>query len=85
MAQAKLQEWVEATDPELALDDLTEYSRERIEDLDELLRKLNKRKGGPSTSRNTALPYASFGDLGDTARTQSVGASSDEENPMTIF
>jgi hypothetical protein len=69
----------------MELDDLSDYSRERIEDLDELLRKLKKRKGGPSTTRNTALPYASFGDLGDTARTQSIGASSDEENPMTIF
>jgi len=59
VAPSKLLEWVECADPELSLDDLSELSRSRIEDLDELIRKINRRNGGGMTSsRNTGgLPY----------------------------
>jgi hypothetical protein len=61
----------------MTLDDLPEYSIARVEDLDEIVRKLRKRNGGgPSTSRNTlGLPYNTgavgdpFKNLEDTIRT----------------
>lgn len=63
IANAKLMEWVECPDPELSLNDLAEFSRSRIEDLDELIRKINRRNGGvtvvgAASTRNTGgLPY----------------------------
>jgi hypothetical protein len=61
-------EWVQCPDPELSLNDLAEFSRSRIEDLDELIRKINRRDGrGIESSRNTGgLPYNTLGEFGDT-------------------
>ena len=36
IAQPKLLEWVECMDPEIELSDLQDYSKERIDDLEEL-------------------------------------------------
>jgi hypothetical protein len=63
---------VQSPDPELSLHDLADFSRERIEDLDELIRKINRRDGGGggvnvTASRNTGgLPYNTLGEFGDT-------------------
>ena len=43
VAQPKLLEWVECMDPEIELADLPDYSKERIEDLDELAQAITKR------------------------------------------
>ncbi|CDW85033.1 UNKNOWN [Stylonychia lemnae] len=43
VAQPKLLEWVECMDPEIELADLHDYSKERIEDLDELVSLITKR------------------------------------------
>jgi hypothetical protein len=61
---------VQSPDPELSLQDLADFSRERIEDLDELIIKINRRDGGgvnATSSRNTGgLPYNTLGEFGDT-------------------
>lgn len=38
IASSKLLEWVEGMDPEMVLSDIPEYSRSRIEDMEDLLR-----------------------------------------------
>lgn len=43
VAQPKLLEWVECMDPEIELADLPDYSKERIEDLEELAQAITKR------------------------------------------
>lgn len=43
IAQPKLLEWVECMDPEIELADLPDYSKDRIEDLEELVQLITKR------------------------------------------
>ena len=43
VAESKLLEWVECMDPELSLDDLPDYNKERIDDYKELKRLIEKR------------------------------------------
>ncbi len=86
IAQPKLLDWVQSPDPELSLSDLADFSRSRIEDLDELLRKINRRDGGNNSRNMTTggLPYNTLEAFGDTMQSRS-NAGSDDENPMTVF
>jgi len=55
IAESKLLEWVELMDPEIQLSDLPVYTRERIDDLDELLEQAARRK--IQTHRLDDAPY----------------------------
>jgi hypothetical protein len=67
ISKPKLLEWVECMDPEVELADLPDYSKARIEDLDDLSKMITKRNlerqrmfGGQSLSQNFndgAFPY----------------------------
>jgi hypothetical protein len=57
IAQPKLLEWVECMDPEMQLSDIPDHSQSRIEDLEELIHKVE-------TKENIATAYTT-GDLAD--------------------
>lgn len=64
IAQPKLLEWVECMDPEMQLSDIPDHSQSRIEDLEELIHKVERRDKSHSSKENIATAYTT-GDLAD--------------------